>query len=594
MTIDQSAVARVTGVETTFEDLRDGSILLLPQRIAVFAQGSTISSFALDKVQVTSSGEVGALYGFGSPVHLAARELFPDNGDGVGTVPVTIYPLADSGSGVVATGDVAPTGTQTEAAAYRARVNGILGSEFTIPVGAIDVSAVCAQIGDSVNAILHMPVTVVQEYGTVTGTPDGGNAGDGTVTVLSVTGSPIPGNYLLTCNTAVSEGGVFTFTDPNGTVISTTVTMTPASGGTTVIGLAGLQFTITDGAADFEVADFFVIAAPSTAVNLPAKWKGESGNDVVVDIVGDTTLGTTFSITAHAAGAVNPTLDDALLLVGNTWETLGLNGLNGEDTTALNTLQTFGDGRWGELVRKPMVFVRGNTDAVVGTATTIPAARTTDKINAQLVAPGSVNLPIVVAARQLARIAKLANNNPPHDYGSQRATGLLPGAENVQWDYADRDVAVKAGSSTVEIKDGVVNISDVVTHYAPVAEPVPGYRFVVDIVKLQNIIFNLDLIFATAEWDGAPLLADGDPTTNATAKKPYMAKAAVNAMLDSLGLAAIISNPAAAKKVTTANINQNNPKRLDVTVTVQLSGNTNIKGIALGFGFLFGSAAIVA
>ena len=206
----------------------------------------------------------------------------------------------------------------------------------------------------------------------------------------------------------------------------------------------------------------------------------------------------------------------------------------------------------------------------------------------------SNDLPFVVAARQLARIAPLANNNPAHDYGSQDATGLTPGADGDQWTYLDRDEAVKKGSSTTEVKDGVINISDTVTFYHPSGDPIPAYRFVVDIVKLQNIIFNLDLIFATKAWDGAPLIPDDQATVNRDAKKPKTAVAAVASMLDSLGLNALISDPETAKANTMAAINDQNPKRLDVVTTVQLSGNTNIISATLEFGFFFGGQAVVS
>ena len=83
----------------------------------------------------------------------------------------------------------------------------------------------------------------------------------------------------------------------------------------------------------------------------------------------------------------------------------------------------------------------------------------------------------------MARIASRANNNPPFDYGSLDASGLIPGTDGEQWTYAQRDQAVKGGSSTVEVKDGVVNISDVVTFYHPTNDPLPAYRFVVDICE---------------------------------------------------------------------------------------------------------------
>ena len=492
MTVDASAVARVVGIEAVYKNLRGGSVLFLPQRIGVFAQGRSDVVYSLDKFQATSSKQVGDKVGYGSPMHLIARELFPDNGDGVGTVPVTFYPLDDEYDDVQAEGRVTPSGSQTKAAAYRVKVAGYLSEAFTIPIGA-SVAAVCDLITTAINAVLHMPV-VAQDF--------------------------------------------------------------------------------------------------TTHVRLVAKWAGLSGNDIEVEVVGES-LGTVFTLIQPAGGTANPAVDDALAQVGNVWETLALNALNHDDTTALDAFQTWGEGRWAQALPRPIVVFHGNTDASVSDAISVTSTRTDDRINCQLVAPGSPNLPFVVAARQLARIARLANNNPPHDYGSQRATGLEPGLDSEQWGFAERDQAVKGGSSTVEVKDGVVNISDVVTPYAPVGEVPPAYRHVVDIVKLMQVMFNLELIFATAEWDGAPLVEDDQPISNPTAKKPKFAVAAVNAMHDSLGLEAIISDVEAAKASTTAAIDSQNPKRLNVETTVKLSGNTNQIPITLNHGFHFGEQAVV-
>ncbi len=491
--VDASAVARVVGIKTIFKDLRGGGVLFLPQRIAVVGQGNSAAVYDTTKRQVTSATEAATLYGFGSPIHLAVRQLLPTNGDGVGTIPVTIYPLEDDGSGVAASGDITPSGSQTEAAAYLVRVNNIDSEQFVISPGDT-VADVTAAATAAINAVLEMPIIA------------------------------------------------------------------------------------TDG---------------TTKVDIASKWKGASANDLVIEVIGSTTAGTSFAITQPTGGLVNPDVDDALNQVGNVWESMFLNCLDIADTATLGKFSVFGEGRWGALTRKPMVAFTGNTATTVNDATTVSDTRKTDRTNSQLVAPGSNDLPFVVAARQLARIAPVANNNPPQDYGSQDATNLVPGADGVQWTYADRDQAVKKGSSTVEVKDGVVNVSDVVTFYHPSGDPIPAYRYVCDIVKLQNIIFNLDLIFATKEWDGAPLIPDDQPTVNRSAKKPKSAVAAVSALLDSLGLNAIISDPETAKANTLAAINDQNPKRLDVTTTVQLSGNTNIISVDLNFGFFFGTTPTV-
>lgn len=491
--VDVSAVARVVGIKTTFKDLRGGNILFLPQRIAVVGQGATAATYSTDKRQVTSATEAAGLYGYGSPIHLAVKQLFPANGDGVGTIPVTVYPLDDDGSGVAATGDITPSGTQTKAASYIVRINNIDSEAFVIDAGD-SVATIVTAMTMAINAVLDMPV---------------------------------------------------------------------------------------------------IASDDTTEVGLTSKWKGVSANDIHVEVIAPSDSGIAFAVTQPAGGLVNPDVSGALAQVGDVWESMMLNCLDIADTTALDAYSTFGEGRWGALTRKPLVVFTGNTAKTVTAATAVSDARKTDRTNSQLVAPGSNELPLVVAARELARIAPVANNNPPRDYGSLQATGLTPGADGDQWTYADRDAAVKKGSSTVEVKDGVINLADIVTFYHPTGEPTPAYRYVVDIVKLQTIIFNLDLIFIRPEWDGAPLIPDDQPTVNRDAKKPRDAVAAVSAMLDSLGLNAIISDPETAKERTQAAINDQNPKRLDVATTVQLSGNTNIISVDLDFGFYFGVPPLV-
>ena len=494
MGVENSAIARVVGIDTVFKNLRGGSIIYLPQRIAVVGQGSTAATYATTKRQVTSAFEAGSLYGFGSPVHLAVSQLLPVNGDGVGTIPVTVFPLEDDGAGVVAAGDITPSGSPSAQSAFKVRVNNIDSEAFLISVGD-SVAAIITAMTAAINAVLDMPIIAVD-------------------------------------NTTV------------------------------------LDFT--------------------------SKWKGASANDIQVEVITDDLAGNVFTITQATGGATNPDVDDALNQIGNVWETLVLNCMDVADTDTLDKYTTFGEGRWGAIVKKPLIVFTGNTATTVTNATAVSDARKTDRVNAQLVAPGSSNLPFMVAARQLARTALVANNTPPVDYGSQDASGLTAGADGDQWNYSDRDTALKKGSSSIVVKDDVINLSDTITFYHPDGDPLPAYRYVVDIIKLQQIIFNLDLIFNAAEWNGAPLIPDDQPTTNRAAKKPKSAVAAVAAMVDSLGLNAIISDTETAKLSISATINSENPKRLDVVVTVQLSGNTNVISVDLQFGFFFGMLPVIA
>jgi phage tail sheath gpL-like len=486
--VDASAVARVVGIKTEFRDLRGGRAVLLPQRIAVIGQGATSSVYSTDKTRVTSANQAGQLFGYGSPVHLAVRQLLPLSGDGVGTIPVTVYPLVDDASGVAAAGDVTPSGTATEAASYVLRIGGIRSDSFVI-----DTTDAVADMIDkmvtAVNAVPEMPVTAV----------------DGT-----------------------------------------------------------------------------------TQLDLTAKWEGASGNDITIEVLGSTTAGITFALTQPTGGLVNPDVQPALDQIGDVWETLLLNCMDIADTVTLDKYSTFGEGRWGALTRKPLIAFTGNTEVSANTAITVTDARKTDRTNVQLVAPGSTSLPFTVAARQLARIAKVANNNPARNYGSQQATGLIPGADGDQWLYNDRDLAVKGGSSTSTVRDAVVTIGDVVTMYHPSGDPLPAYRQVVDIIKLMNTIFNFDLEFVSTKWDGMPLIPDGQPTINPDARTPIAVQAAIAAIVDGLANEAILSDPASIKASIITEIDSQNPKRLNASVTVRLSGNVDIISVDLDFGFYFG------
>lgn len=489
--ISSSAVAAAVGVTSEFKLFGGAAAKYLPQRIAVFAQGATASTYSTDPFTTTSAFTVGLTLGWGSPAHLIALELFPANGDGVGNVPVTFYPLEDEAGATPSVGNIAVSGTVTgSATTFYFRVGGVVSKPLTVAVGA---SPTIANIIAAINGELNMPS---------------------------------------------------------------------------------------------------IAADNTTDVSITSKWAGASANGIVIEVIGSNS-GVTWTLTQPVNGATNPstTLATAIAAVGNVWESLCINAMEIADTTTLDTFKTFGEGRWGTLVHKPLVVFTGNTIASQSSATAVSAARKDDRINAQLVAPGSPDLPFVVAARGVSRIAVAANNNPAIDYDGQVLTDIIPGAEAQQWDWATRDLAVQAGSSTVEKIGTQLKMRDTVTFYHPDGEVPPGYRYVNDIVKLQTIIFSLALIFASSDWEGAILIPDGQATVNPMARNPSSALAALYGLVDDLGLYAIISEPEFSKQNATATINSQNPRRIDIVLPVKLSGNAAIRDVTLQHSFYFGTAA---
>jgi phage tail sheath gpL-like len=494
--ISPSQGSRATGIEFIYRDLRGGATEFLKQRIAVFGQGNTAATYDTTKYQVTSVDEAGGRYGYGSPIHLAVMQLLPPNGDGVGTIPVTVYPMEDDAAGTASTGTITPSGTPTALRSFVVRINNIDSKGFNVAVGDTVASIIAAMV-TAINAVPDMPVI----------------AADGT-----------------------------------------------------------------------------------TVLNLTSKWEGVSANGIVVEVVvttaGGDLAGNVFTVVQPTGGTNNPTVDAGIAQIGDVWESLLLNCLDSADTTALDAFDTWGQGRRIPTVQQDAAVFVGDTQASVSGAITVTNARKTDQTNVQLVSPGSNDLPFVVAARQLAWIARIANNTPSMDYAGP-ATGLTPSLDSAAWDDIEREQAFQGGSSTIKIENGVVYIDDVITMYHPDNVSNPPHRYLKDKIKNMQKSYNLKLIFNSDEWRAAALVPDSQVITEPTAKKPKMAKAEIAAMLDGLGKKAIISDPETAKKTIFANISETNPNRLDVSWTDQNSGNTNQKALTNYWGFYFGTAQVV-
>lgn len=481
-------VARGVAIKTEYINLGAAGTKFRPARIAVFAQGNKANTYSLDKRRVFSASEVGDVEGYGSPAHLAVQQLLPVNGDGVGSIPVTLFPLPAPTSGPAqAAGDITPSGTMTKTQVYTVKVN---------------------------------------------------NIPSGSITMLKTEG---PTNFITKAIAAIQENLSYPMIPSDGT----------------------------------------------TKLDLLSKWEGLTANDLHIEVEGPQDAELTFVITQPTGGAGTPDLATALTKIGDVWETHAILGLEGT-TTVWDTTAAYVEGRWAPEVYKPLRFFSGNNTASVTTVAALTDARKTDRGNVLIPNPGSNDLPIVIAARAVARIAPVANSNPARDYGSQKLTGLTAGPDDVQWTSAQRDFAVKSGLSTIEVKDGVVQLSDVVTMYHPVGEEPPPYRYECDSQKVETVIYNTDLIFNNEEWDGAPLVPDAQAVKNPKAKKPKMALAQLGQMFDNLALDAIIADPDFAKENTTADIDTANPKRLNVREVYKIAGNANVISVDNNFGFNFG------
>lgn len=487
MGVSASAISRVTGVSVSYKNFNAGAAQMLGQRLAVIGVGNHGVTYGTDKYECEGTAEeIGEKYGYGSPLHLAARQLFPTTGKSA-SFPVTFYPLAEAENGVQATGKIGCTGTATVLGSGTVICGGIK-AQFAVAKSAT-ASTVLASIKDAINSVLEMPV----------------QAGE------------------------ISEG----------------------------------ELTLT------------------------AKAAGTVGNDITLSIDANIT-GLVFSTTSMANGAIDPDIDTALAKVGEVWETAFLCCFNYNDTDKLEKAFVFGEGRWSENVKKPCLFFWGCTDGFA-TRTAVTDARPTDYVNALVVSVGSPELPYVVAARAMINdILTTADSNPACGYKGL-LSGLAAGADSVQENYNTRNNSVKKGSST-NIKNGsVAELNDIITFYHPTAEgKFPSRRYVVDIIKLMNIVYNMRLILEADEKKGAPLIEDNTVTSNPSAIQPKMVKGELLNLARTLADKAIIQDTEFTKDGLKAEIDSENPKRLNVTFPVKLSGNAEVISGDIYYGFYLG------
>lgn len=495
MGVSASAVSRVTGITVTPKNFNTGNAFMLPQRLTIIGQGNDDAVYSLEKYECDgSAASVAERYGYGSPLHLAALQLFPTAG-AMATFPVSIVPVKKAETGFSpATGAVLVTGERATSAA-----------SVVLSIGGLDVQ-------------------------------------------LAVAKNATASEVMASIVTAVNA-------EQDRCVSASLVEATETT---------------------------------SASVSLTARWSGALGNRISLAMSGDIP-GLTVALTAFAGGAGVPSVDAALASIGEVvWETFILDtfdykNADGSASPLLDVYQVWGEGRWSTLEKKLVLVAHGCTDEYA-TRTAVTDSRPSDYVNFLIESVGSPELPFAVAARGLLDIMTTANSNPAQNYKGT-LTGLKRGSDTVQESYTVRNQSVMKGASTNITSGSVAELNDVITFFHPQGSgKFPMRRYVVDAVKLANIVYNLRLITESDEVKGAPLVPDEQVVSNPTAIQPKMFRTWFTNLAVSLGAAALISDVDFTVKNITVSIDSENPKRINYVFPVKVSGNVEVVSGDVFFG----------
>lgn len=320
-------------------------------------------------------------------------------------------------------------------------------------------------------------------------------------------------------------------------------------------------------------------------LELTTKAKGAWGNEIIINFK-NVPEGLIVTNTNNEDGAGNIDVTEPLNLLGNSWETLLINTSPYTDETTLNEIQGIGEGRWDPLITKPYIAINGTNETDFTTLKTFTNTRKDDRINVLFNHADSESLYFEIATNFAMIIANLGDQNPSRATNDAYLRNVVAGSEQAQPDFIERNSCVLAGLATSVVTDGLIQVKDPITLFHPTGDDEPAYRYIVNIIKLMNVINALNQRFAQEYWKGVALIPNGQTVnTNTGAKQPNDAKAEANIVVNDMAKRAILVNPEETIKNTIAKQSDVNNNRIDLIIPIVLSSNVNQSSTELRFAF---------
>jgi len=161
--VGSERVSRVVGYKITKGNFSN-TTPNLPHRIAVIAEANNANqaSLSLTPKEITTLQQAGQFYGYGSPIYTILRILRPTGGDGVGGIPVVVYPQAEAGGASAKVILVSASGVATGNGTHKLKIagrDGVDGTFYDLNIVTGDSSAsIALKISNAINAVLGSPM----------------------------------------------------------------------------------------------------------------------------------------------------------------------------------------------------------------------------------------------------------------------------------------------------------------------------------------------------------------------------------------------------------------------------------------------------
>lgn len=387
-------------------------------------------------------------------------------------------------------------------------------------------------------------------------------------------------------------------------VATANVTHTLKIAGRTGIDGVNYDFTVNTGDtagdihAKIEDAINNVLGCPYSATSTDyeaiceTKWKGltAEGAAITIDTNG-TDAGINYSVSVTQQGSGTPSIADSLALIENNWVTVAVN-CYGTVTSIMDAFEDFNGipdpttptGRFSAIVMKPLFAFTGS---ISEDSSSITDARKAEVTIVICPTPLSEGLPLEAAANYALLYGPQAQNNPHLDISGKTLPDMpTPTSIGYMSSYANRDVVVKKGCSTVELVAGQYKVADFVTTYHPVGEIPPQFRYVRSLTQDFNVRFKYFVLEELYVLNKA-LASDSSVVSATNVIKPSQWKQILFKFADEISESALTTDPNFMKESIVVNIGSSNPDRFETFFRYKRSGFTRIASTTAEAGFNF-------
>lgn len=318
----------------------------------------------------------------------------------------------------------------------------------------------------------------------------------------------------------------------------------------------------------------------TSALPVTSKWAGITSGDIVIEFAGEA-VGLTPAVAETTPGAGEVLPADALALFGSEWNTIVINCL-GSTSTVLNDYELFNGnstdktGRYNSESWKPCVVITGTVEDDKDNLIAITTGRKNEQTNIIMPAPLSLSMPLEIAAVTAGIYAPRVQRDPKADILDVRLIGIVPPQDLEEGDmdvYNNRDLIVKAGCCTTDLRDGDYFVKDFVTTYHPDGEDPPQFRYVrnlagIDFNTAYRILF-LDETFIK----GFTILPDSSTSNDPDIIKPKDGKSImINKLIVPFANSGIFADEAYSIENIQVEIDGTNPDRLNFRIPYKRSG----------------------